>query len=219
MKRPSIREVRRYLGERSNDPDPILNQKIEDMISRVGQKMQPRSVYRSFPLICSNHSFYIEDAVFQSTSLARNLKGCSEVVIMACTLGPEPDRLVKRAQISSLFETALVQASCTGWIESYCDEINQRIIEEAEARGLHCRPRYSPGYGDLPLEKQRDVFRLLNITREIGVSLTEGDLMVPTKSVTALIGLSETGHSCILEGCEACDRHDTCMYSRTEQQI
>ena len=104
-------------------------------------------------------------------------------------------------------------------IENWCDEVNEIIRREAAEEQLFLRPRYSPGYGDLALESQRDFFRILDITKHTGISLTEGCLMVPTKSVTAFIGLSETDKNCILSGCEDCNMHDTCMYSRTENSL
>ena len=51
--------------------------------------------------------------------------------------------------------------------------------------------RYSPGYGDLPLELQREIIRVLDCGRTIGITLTESLLMQPSKSVTAVIGMKE----------------------------
>ena len=55
----------------------------------------------------------------------------------------------------------------------------------------YLRPRFSPGYGDLPLALQADVFWALDCTSKIGVSLSESLIMSPQKSVTAIIGISE----------------------------
>ena len=208
-------EVLRWLGSRE-EPDPQLIASARDAIRRIESAAEPNHVYRILPLKADGDTFTVEDAVFRSKSLSRNLKGCSKIAMMACTLGPEPDRLIRRAQITSMLETAVLQAACTAMIEAYCDEVNETIKAEAAAMKLYCRPRYSPGYGDLALESQREFFRVLNVTKSIGVSLTEGCLMVPTKSVTAFIGMSETDRNCILSGCEDCTMHDTCMYSRTE---
>ena len=208
-------EVLRWLGSRE-EPDPQLLTSVRDAIRRIESAAEPNHVYRILPLAADGDTFTVEDAVFRSKSLSRNLKGCSKIAMMACTLGPEPDRLIRRAQITSMLETAVLQAACTAMIEAYCDEVNETIKAEAAAMKLYCRPRYSPGYGDLALESQREFFRVLNVTKSIGVSLTEGCLMVPTKSVTAFIGMSETDRNCILSGCEDCTMHDTCMYSRTE---
>ena len=71
----------------------------------------------------------------------------------------------------------------------YTLEQASQIAEEAAAEGRTCTPRFSPGYGDLPLETQRDVFRLLDCERKIGVWLNESLLMTPSKSVTAIFGL------------------------------
>ena len=49
--------------------------------------------------------------------------------------------------------------------------------------------RFSPGYGDLPLEFQREIFRALDVPRRIGVSLGSSCLMSPSKSVTAIVGI------------------------------
>ena len=62
---------------------------------------------------------------------------------------------------------------------------------EAEARGSLAAdealtPRRSPGYGELPLSLSREILRRLDATRRIGVSITDADLLVPSKSVTAL---------------------------------
>ena len=50
------------------------------------------------------------------------------------------------------------------------------------------KPRFSPGYGDLSLEVQKEIFSLLDCPRKIGVSLGDSLLMTPSKSVTAIIG-------------------------------
>lgn len=49
--------------------------------------------------------------------------------------------------------------------------------------------KLSVGYGDWPLEEQRDLFAILNPKDAIGVELNESCLMVPEKSVSGLIGM------------------------------
>ena len=96
--------------------------------------------------------------------------------------------------------------------EVWCDRINERIRLEADRDGLYTRPRFSPGYGDLPLDLQKDISRILNMPKEIGVSLTQTLLMTPSKSVTALIGLSEKPGICRKRGCEDCEASENCPY-------
>ena len=209
-------EVRRYLGDRNQEFDPSLQQIIAQESEKLMQVIRPRSIYMFFPLKCEKDTFYIENIRFQSRALSRNLKGCTAIVLMACTLGMETDQLIQRTQFSSLLRGSVLQAAATAAIESYCDEVNEEIRLEASNRHLFLRPRFSPGYGDLSLSHQKDFFQLMPVSRETGITLLDSLLMVPSKSVTALIGLSPIDQNCILTGCESCSMNQTCMYSRME---
>ena len=66
----------------------------------------------------------------------------------------------------------------------------KNIEKEAAKDGLFVRPRYSPGYGDLSLDVQSSFLKALNAQKTIGLFLSEGGVMQPEKSVTALMGLS-----------------------------
>ena len=95
-------------------------------------------------------------------------------------------------------------------LESYCDEVQA----QAETGGLLQRPRFSPGYGDWPLEEQRQLFAVLNCAKRIGLTLTDGLMMAPSKSVTAIIGLSEDA-ACVQNKCMTCSNIN-CPYRDTD---
>ena len=214
---PKIREVVRYLGYHVVVPDEEVMREINDCIRDLQQVVTPRFVYERFPLSVREEAdavplICIEDIQVRSRNLAKNLKKCCGVYLMAVTLGPGPDRLIKRASVSSMSKAVIYQAAAAAMTEEWCDRINERIRLEAEKDGLYLRPRYSPGYGDLPLEMQRDISRILNMPKEIGVSLTQSLLMTPSKSVTALIGVSKEPGECRSKGCEECEAADNCMY-------
>ena len=112
------------------------------------------------------------------------------------------------------------------WSNSFMREINTRnagiqyhIIARtgdlSRGKGLHARPRFSPGYGDFPLEVQRDFERILEMPKTIGVTLSDSLLMTPTKSITAVIGLSEIDTNCEKSGCEQCAMAGKCAYFRS----
>ena len=90
--------------------------------------------------------------------------------------------------------------------------MNDALQREAAARGLKLRPRFSPGYGDFSIAHQRDITRELDTARRLGLTVTESLMLAPMKSVTAVIGLSETG-GCTGGGCEACAKTD-CDFRR-----
>ena len=122
--------------------------------------------------------------------------------------------LVRRASVTSAADAAIYQAAGAAAIEAFLDSENDRLKKEYEARDLYLRPRFSPGYGDLKLDHQKDWFRLLDISKQTGIELTDSLLMVPTKSVTAIIGIGGNIRSKNCTGCGSCNMSSTCEYSK-----
>lgn len=209
-------EVIRYLGYSGvKNIDEGISQTINACIDEMNSQVSPRYTYKTFPINWKeDKSCEFAGIDVHSGNLLKNLDGCSEIVMMAITLGPVPDMLVRKAEIRDMMKAYTLQAVGAAMAEAWCDEINDKIIEEAKERGLHARPRFSPGYGDFPLEVQRDFEKILQLPKTIGVTLSDSLLMTPTKSITAVIGLSKKDTNCEKTGCEQCSMHDTCEYSR-----
>ena len=140
-----------------------------------------------------------------SRDLRRNLSDCSSVIAFAATVGIGIDRLIARYSRIAPSKAVMMQAIGAERIESLCD---------AFQRDIGClRPRFSPGYGDLPLSAQSHIFRALDCPRRIGLSLNDSMLMSPGKSVTALIGVGEVDGDCVRHDCAACKLPD-CRFRR-----
>ena len=214
---PDINEVIRYLGYRGSVPDDSVRAEIGECIGDLQKEVTPRFVYEKFPLSVKTEQdeaplLRLGDLEIRSRDLAKNLDGCCGVYMMAVTLGPGPDRLIRRASVGQMSRAVILQAAAAAMTETWCDRINERIRQEAELDGLCTRPRYSPGYGDLPLELQKDISRILNMPKEIGVSLTDTLLMTPSKSVPALIGVSDRPGESRGRGCSGCKASANCAY-------
>ena len=125
----------------------------------------------------------------ESQALARNLKKCTRVLLFAATVGLELDRLIAKYSKLSPSRALVLQALGAERVEALCDAFLSDLKPFYREAGLSMRPRFSPGYGDLPLEVQKDFFALLDCHRKIGLSLNDSLLMSPTKSVTAVVGL------------------------------
>ena len=209
-------EVVRYLGYRGiNRVDETVEKIIDDCIREMQEKVEPKKVYRTFPIEWEEDGGCTFAGIqIKSGNLLKNLKGCSEIVMLAVTLGSVPDMLVRRAEVRDMMKAYTFQAVGAALAEAYIDEVNDQIKSEAAARGLFARPRFSPGYGDFPLEVQRDFERILEMSKNIGVTLSDSLLMTPTKSITAVIGLSDKDANCTRAGCEECNMRNTCEYSR-----
>jgi hypothetical protein len=214
-----VKEVQRYMGYHGIvDIAPEMQEKIHKAIEHLGTQSHPRIISKEYRITVAEKTVTLhaenEDVTFESEGLVRNLTGCCGAVLLAATIGPACDMLVRRASITSAADSAVYQAAGAAAIEAFLDDYNDKLKASYEARGLFLRPRFSPGYGDLKLEHQKDWFRLLDITKQIGIELTDSLLMVPTKSVTAIIGIGidETKTGCT--GCKGCNRHDTCEFSK-----
>lgn len=130
-------------------------------------------------------------AVWKSRDLARYLTDCERILLFAATVGTGIDRLILRHSRTSPTAALLYSAIGTERVEALCDIFCKKIAERYDNNTL--KPRFSPGYGDLPLAVQADVFRVLGCTQKIGLTLGAGGLMSPTKSVTAIVAIHNRG--------------------------
>ena len=120
----------------------------------------------------------------KSKNLYKNLQGCNSAIILAVTAGIGVDRLLGRLNMLSQSKHFITDALSSAAVESFCDYVNQAIDDKYETK-----PRFSPGYGDLPLEIQPDILKLLSADRTLGITLNNSLLMTPVKSITAIIGV------------------------------
>lgn len=126
---------------------------------------------------------------FISHDLEKNLSGCDEAFIFCVTLGVDVDRYLMKLSLISSADHFVADGLASSLCEAMADEA-ERIIKADEK----CKPRYSPGYGDMMLETQKGVLELLNANKLLGISLTKSYLMTPTKTVTAIVGIKNEEH-------------------------
>ena len=209
------KEIYRYLGYRGQEADEATQELVEACVEELLTAADPKVVVREYAI---NH---LEDGIIdcgnfqvKSKNLAKNLGGCDRVLLMAVTLGLGVDRLLVKYGKLQVSKAVIIQAASAAMIEAFCNECCLEWKREYENNGLYLRPRYSPGYGDFSLEYQPILLNELDAARHIGITLTDGGLMLPTKSVTAVIGVSAEKGICYVEGCENCG-NKTCAYRRT----
>ena len=121
----------------------------------------------------------------RSTWMRTRLKG-AEVVFLCGTIGAEFDAWQRRLSVTSAADALLSQQIGLDAVEKVMDDLESKAKDEVEGEGRKLLPRKSPGYGDLPLELSREIINCLDATKKIGVSLTDSNLLVPSKSVTAI---------------------------------
>ena len=121
-----------------------------------------------------------------SESLRKNLGNSTRAIVFGASVGLSIDRLVAKYSRISPARALILNALGAERIEALCDAFVRDMEKEYGAR---LRPRFSPGYADLPLAFQKEIFNLLDLPKRIGITLTDTMLMSPTKSVTAFIGI------------------------------
>ena len=197
-------EVLRYLGVRGV-PDPGFLDRVKAQGEALLAAARPRLVWRKLPMTVENNY------LIAGQDLRNLLLGCTEIVLFAATLGSEAEMLIRRTQTRDMAEAVILDACADSAIENVCDNFCADLAKTAAP--CHLTDRFSPGYGDLPLDHQKILFSALNITRRIGVTLTESGLMLPQKSVTAILGIAPTPRE-HRAACARCPMNETCAFRK-----
>ena len=208
------KEAIRYLGYGSHAVDDHTLALVESSFAELDQIAGKRIIYRIFDVsFKETDRLQIGKLNIISKNLGKNLAGCQSAVILGATLGAGVDMLLRKYTLTDMARVVTLQACAAAMLEEYLDECQQNIGKKLEKERLYLRPRFSPGYVDFPIEHQKMILRMLDTAKTIGLTMTDSSMLTPTKSVTAVIGVSRSKEPCHMKGCEACDKKD-CIYRR-----
>ncbi len=178
----STKEILRYAGCKEAGEDILTL--IKECMPEAERVLSYKVCYGEFGLSVSDEVCDFGAFSVASSDLSKNLEGCDRVLIFAATVGVGLDRLIAKYSRISPSRALLFQAIGAERIEALCDLF-------CKESGLKLKPRFSPGYGDLPLCTQKEIFAVLSPEKRIGLTVNDSMLMSPTKSVTAIVGISE----------------------------
>ena len=176
-------EVMRYARVRENSLE--MEKLLDECIIEAEKHLVYKICYSFFDIKIEENEIDLGFTRTSSKSLIKTFKGCDRIVLFCATIGSGIDRLIAKSALVSPARAVVLQALGSERVEALCDEFCRYIAESVG----ECTRRFSPGYGDLPLEIQRDIFATLNPTRRIGVDLGDNLFMQPSKTVTAIIGI------------------------------
>lgn len=207
-------EVLRYLGCPGTE-DPATLALVEGCSARLLAAARPKWTYRVFDLAVQTDGVRLDcGLLLPGRDLAAHLRGCSRAALLAATLSAPVDALLRRAQAEDLAAAVALDCCATAAVEAVCD------LAEAEIRvrfpGCSFPFRFSPGYGDLPIELQDPILRLLDAPRRVGLCATDRHILTPRKSVTAVLGISDGEVSPQKRGCTSCTFRDRCKFQCKE---
>lgn len=190
-------EMLRYLGYAGQQMDDGLRERIERVAGDLEHDIAPRGVRRVYEVDASGVDAEGQPCIrligtaveLTGRDIYRHLKDARYCALMACTLGMASERKLRVLSSQHPLESAVFDAACSAYAEAAIGEMDQAVRHDAEELGLSCNWRFSCGYGDCPLTAQPRIVAALNATRLIGLTVTPTNLLLPSKSVTAMIGL------------------------------
>ena len=192
------REIGRYLGYQGADLPPDVAEYADGCCEELERTAVPRVTVRRLSLALLTRD---------SRDLTHHLRHCEEGFLYAVTLGAETDRLLRRWAAQSMARAAVGQAVCAAWLDQLCADYC-RDIQKSLGPDAYLTPSFSPGYGDWALSAQRQVLDLLEAHKRIGLALTSAGMLVPEKSITAVVGISDREEELCGQKCMRCKKSD-----------
>ena len=204
-----IMEALRYLGAGSSPPK-VLRRDMEQIADQLTAAVRPRYAYRVFSTVHEERGVLLREAgiLLTGRSAARMLAQCDQAVLLICTLGAGFETMLRAEQARDMARAVMLDACGSAWVESGCNAAEEELA--ARFPGRYLTDRFSPGDGDLPLAVQPAICAALDAGRRVGVQVTDSFLMNPSKSVTAVIGLSDRPQQARIRGCAYCSMRETC---------
>ena len=212
-----LEEILRYLGYQGELADSLLLQKLEQARQQIPKLAVPRWTYQVFPLEHASWGIVPTGTSLslEGKDIAHHLQGCDHLILMAATLGPDAERWIKQLEFTDLTLCAMADAAATTAIEELCDWAENLLRLEWEAKGFFLTSRYSPGYGDFPIGIQKMFLDVLDAQRAIGLTVSPSGILLPRKSVTAVLGISSHPiKSSLCGGCRSCSNYSHCFYRK-----
>ena len=182
---PDKKEALRYMGCRNMEISDILEEVYEECLKEYKKVASYKAVYRLTDMSQEpDNANCFGFCKIDNEHLYKNLSGCDRVAIFAATAGTGVDRLILRYSKTSPAHAVVTDCIASSAIEVWCDEVNEEISKNCKVK-----PRFSPGYGGVSLEYQKDILSFLDAQRKVGITLNDALMMTPTKSVTAFVGI------------------------------
>ncbi len=210
-------EIIRFMGYREKKPDYNMMEMIDECEDELQRVIMPSFTFRILGITMVKEGIQVVDTplILPGADIARHLEGCHRCALFAATLSVGADKLIKSLEATDLTRAYLTDAIAGAAVEALCEEAEHEISYRARSFRTW---RYSPGYGDFPLEIQPMFLDVLNAHKLLGITVGENNIMIPRKSVTAVIGLSDRSIDMARQGChrncDNCRLRYKCYYSR-----
>lgn len=210
----NIDEALRYMGYNKNidieNIKPLLKLCEENLLNSANV----RYCYKIFDIEHFTDFVTLPGTNLKLTgnSITDHLKDCNKAVLMACTLSDNVDKLISKYNVTDMTSSLITDSMASAMIEQVCNKVEAVIKNELNIENMTWR--FSPGYGDFPIDIQKKFIQVINADKHIGLTVTENNILIPRKSVTAVIGVSGNPLPQKKRGCLICNMNKTCQFRK-----
>ena len=192
LDRLNRKEAIRYLGGAGISLNYRMDVLMDECEKEILKTAEPRFLYveRKAPF----------DDILLGNDIKKHLEGCHTAVMMCATIGSEIDKLIRISQISDMARAVVLDSFASVAVEQVCQKVDEILAE-----------KYS---GNYPIEMQKEYLRILDAPRKIGLTTGDSCLLVPSKSVTAVLGISDNPIERRKRGCAICSMKGKCRFRR-----
>ncbi|WP_249030303.1 hypothetical protein [Tannockella kyphosi] len=209
-------DVIRYLGLNDQNIDDQTAQEISLVTKQLQQTDSWKVTYRIFSLEKSKTKVDLLHTALslQAKSALQLLVDCDQCILLAVTLGSQVDQLLTKTQLLNISHAYVMDCCASSMVEELMNDLELKLKEEWMSKGMFFTDRFSPGYGDLSLDYQKQICSILETQKLMGLTLSSFGTMVPTKSITAIIGIASKPQKMRIKGCQYCDFINNCHYRK-----
>ncbi len=210
------KEVLRYLGHKGQHIDGNIERLIDECREEIRKVINPKWIYeyKDINIIEKGVEIKNTNMILIGNDIKNLLKECTKCALMAVTLGNEIERKTRLYEHINLTKAIIIDACANTVVEEICDEVEEKIRQELKEKNMSITYRYSPGYGDLPIEIQNNFLRTINAEKLIGLTVSQSNILLPRKSVTAVIGISDKKLEKKKRNCSTCSNYNNCSFKR-----
>ena len=205
-------EVLRYLGYNGQEISYEIDTLISELTKKAKNVCTPVYTHMISDIENTTSGLHLTgtDIFLTGNDILKHLNGASKCITFACTLGVGFESSLLRLQAQSVTKALIFDAVGTAFIEEFADITEETLLSPFIKDGYYSKFRYSPGYGDLSLDFQTKIINTLQCQKKIGLTVTDTNILIPRKSVTAFIGIFKTPQKKPNSKCELCTNKEMC---------
>lgn len=209
-------EVLRYLNYKGQEIDRTIDDLIDEAIKEIKDIIIPKSISKEFKISRRGKDIELgaSELSLKGESIWKHLRDSDKCILIAFTLDHELDRRIRYYEKTNMTKAIILDACASTAIEEFADNVCSSLEAGYIEKGQKFTSRFSPGYGDLDISIQEAFLNLLDARKTIGLTATSHSILIPRKSVTAIIGIIHKDTIDKERACKDCNKYKNCKYAR-----